>query len=279
MPFYFYFLLRLPIFFGIPNFATFFQYYLMKYFILFICLVFSSVLLLSNTPQTLFEQANLAYSKGQYLKAIEQYEAILKEGNQSEELFYNLGNAYYKTNKLGKAILNLERAVLINPTDEDATYNLALLKEQLPDQLDIVNDFFLKQWWQNFHTSFSSITWSILTLISLWIGIGSFVLWLFGSTRSKKKQGFLAGVVLLLLSLLFFFSSKSQGNMEQYSQKAIVLVEKVDLLNGPDIKSTKLLTIHEGLKVELLDQIGDWWKVKLSNGEQGWLPKEDLEEI
>ena len=237
------------------------------------------IFLIANTPQSLFEQANDAYTKGQYQTAIEQYEALLAEGNQSTELYYNLGNAYYKTQEVGKAILNLERALLLNPTDADAQYNLSVLNEQLSDQLDVVSDFFLKKWWMDFHSYFGSSTWSILTLISLWLGIGGFILWMLATVRKRKKQGFLGGIGLLLLSILFFFAAKSQGNLEMHSRKAIILEKQLALQNGPDVKSTSLLTLHEGLKVELLDQIGDWWKVKLSNGEQGWLPKSALEEI
>ena len=237
------------------------------------------LILLSNTSQTRFEQANDAYTKGQYKKAIEQYEAILAEENQSVELYFNLGNAYYKTQETGKAILNFERALVLNPSDEDAAYNVALINDQIPDQLDVVSDFFLKKWWLNFHTTFTSGTWSVLTLVGLWLGVGGLLLWLLGSTRSRKKLGFIAGISMLLLSTLLFFAANSQGNKEQNSRKAIVLVDKSEVRNGPDVESTALLPIHEGLKVELLDQIGDWWKVKLSNGEQGWLPMSDLEEI
>ena len=249
----------------------------MKFQLTFIFLL--PILLFANTPQSLFEQANDAYTKGQYQTAIEQYEAILAEGSQSTELYYNLGNAYYKTNEVGKAVLNLERALLLNPTDADTQYNLSVINEQLPDQLDVVSDFFLKKWWVNFHSYFGSTAWSTLTLISLWLGIGGFILWILATARKTRKQGFLGGIGLLLLSMIFFFAARSQGNLEMHSRQAVVLEEKLALQNGPDVKSTSLLTLHEGLKVELLDEIGDWWKVKLSNGEQGWLPKNALEEI
>lgn len=251
----------------------------MKYFFIPFYLLLFPILLLSNTPQTRFEQANDAYTKGQYKKAIEQYEGILAEGDQSAELHYNLGNAYYKSKEVGRAILNFERALVLNPSDSDTAYNIGLIKEQLPDQLDVVGDFFLKKWWQNVHSSLTATTWAVLTILGLWLGGGSFIVWLLGTTRGRKKQGFIAGLVLLILSTLFFFAAKSQGSKELNSRKAIVLAEKIEVRNGPDAESTTLLPIHEGLKVELLDQIGDWWKVKLSNGEQGWLPKSELEEI
>lgn len=242
-------------------------------------LFFFSTITATTTPQELFAQANEDYTQGQYQKAIDTYEAILATDNFSTEIYYNLGNAYFKTKQKGKAVLNFERALLANPSDEDAAYNLAILNQQLADNLDQVDTFFLKKWWQNFYRSASADFWSFLTLTFLWLGIGGLILWLLSKERAKKKQGFIGGIALLLLSLLFFFAARSQAYFEQNSQLAILVESVIDLRNGPDQQSTSILKIHEGLKVELLDQIDDWYKVKLSNGEQGWLPKESLEEI
>ncbi len=233
----------------------------------------------ANTPQELFDQANTAYTKGQYTKAIEQYEAILSSGNFSTEVYYNLGNAYWKNKQLGKAVLNFERVLKVAPSDADAAYNLAIVQEQLVDDLDVIGTFFLKKWWQSFYKTFSSLTWSILTLLTICASVGGLILWLLGTERNAKKKGFIGGLLLLGLSIIFFFAARSQGSFEANSQQAIVLETAIDLKNGPDPQSTKLISIHEGLKVHLLDKIGDWYKVKLSNGEQGWLPITAVEEI
>lgn len=233
----------------------------------------------ANTPQELFTSANEAYTKGQYTQAIEGYESIIESGQISKELYFNLGNAYWKNKQKAKAVLHFERALLLAPKDKDSAYNLALIREQLADDLDVVGTFFLTDWWQNFHRAFSSTLWSMLTIISIWLGIGGLVIWLLAEDRQRKKKGFFAGLALLMISLLVFLAARSQGNFEQHSQQAIVLETAISLRNGPDEKSTNLLTIHEGLKVELLDKIGEWYKVKLSNGEQGWLPGSAIEEI
>ena len=233
----------------------------------------------ANTPQEVFEQANTAYTKGQYTKAIEHYESILSGRDFSTEVYYNLGNAYLKNKQLGKAVLNFERVLKISPSDADAAYNLAIVQEQLVDDLDVVGTFFLKKWWQSFYQSLSSTVWSILTLLAVWGSVGGLVIWLLGKERNLKKKGFIGGLLLLALSIILFFAARSQGNFEVNSQQAIVLETIIDLKNGPDPQSTKLITIHEGLKVDLLDKIGSWYKVKLSNGEQGWLPITALEEI
>ncbi len=242
-------------------------------------LIFISTTPLLANPTTNFETANAAYQKGDYVTAITQYEHILKEGNYSEGLHYNLGNAYFKTNNLGKSILYYEKALLVAPRDADVLYNLTIAKAKTQDDLDQIGKFFLAEWWQGVHKSLSASVWGVLTIISLWTGIAGFILWLFGTSRERKKQGFIGGIALLLLSTLLYFLGNSQANFEQNSRTAIVLAKSIELKNGPDAQSTAVIDIHEGLKVELLDQIGDWYKVKLTNGDEGWLPMNSLEEI
>lgn len=230
-------------------------------------------------PTTDFETANIAYQKNDYTTAITQYENILKTGTYSEGLYYNLGNAYFKTNNLGKSILYYEKALLAAPSDADVLHNLAIAKAKTQDDLDRIGQFFLAEWWQGIHKSLGAGIWGILTILSLWAGIAGFILWLLGTSRKHKKQGFIGGIALLLLSTLLYFLGNSQANFEQNSRTAIVLEKNIELKNGPDTQSTAVIDIHEGLKVELLDQIGDWYKVKLTNGDEGWLPMNSLEEI
>lgn len=230
-------------------------------------------------PQRDFQAANEAYQEGNYGAAIQGYERILSEGNSSNEIYYNLGNAYFKSAIIGKAILNYERALLSRPNDGDTKFNLEIAQTRLEDDLETIGTFFLIEWWQNIHKLFSSAVWGVLTLISLWGGIAGLLLWLLGRTRDLKKQGFISGIGLLLVSTLLFFIGNSQANFEQNSQFAIILDKEVNLRSAPDEESNSILEIHEGLKVGLLDEIGTWQKVKLSNGDQGWLPKASFEEI
>ena len=253
---------------------------MINYFqILFTVLLLQCSTTLSADPQKLFSAANEAYQKGDFQTAIHHYEAILETGNYSTEIYFNLGNAYYKTKNLGKAILHYEKALLISPGDEDTRFNLTIAKEQTIDRLETIGRFFLKEWWQSLHHLFSAQTWSILNLLSIWGGVAGIILWLFGPSRLRKKQGFIGGISLLVLSVLLFLIARSQSNFEKDSSYAIVLVKEIELKNGPDPESTGILLVHEGLKIELLDEIGNWQKVKLSNGDQGWLPSESMGKI
>lgn len=244
----------------------------------FLLILISTTTLLAN-PTTHFETANAAYKKGDYSTAITQYESILKTDSYSEGLYYNLGNAYFKTNNLGKAILYYEKALLAAPRDADVLYNLEIAKAKTKDDLSRIGKFFLAEWWQGLHKSLSASVWGMLTVLSLWAGIAGFILWLLATSRERKKQGFIGGIALVLLSILLYFLGNNQANFEQNSRTAIVLENTIELKNGPDAQSTAVIDVHEGLKVELLDQIGDWYKVKLMNGDEGWLPMSSLEEI
>lgn len=253
----------------------------MKEIILFITIsIFLIIPVFSNEklPQV-FEEANNAYQKKDYALAIKKYESILEQNHQSAELHYNLGNAYYRMNQLGYAILHLEKAKLFAPNNEDINYNLELVRQKQKDEIEVLSPFFLKKWWNNVKNVLSLGAWTSIGLLFLWGGIAGLCFWLLGQTRKLKKWGFIGGIVGILLSILPFSLALSHHNTYQNSGFAILLEQSINLYSGPDAASTKLDELHEGLKVELLDKINDWYKVKLSDGEEGWLPEAVLETI
>jgi len=269
---------RLPL--NLPKFAAKnLETKMMRTTLLFILICFLPVSLFPNEIDQLFKEANQAYQDKENSEAIEKYEAILNEGYHSLDLYYNLGNAYYRNGEIGKSILNYERALLLNPNDGDVQFNLSLARQQLKDNFEVLSTFFLTRWWRSLRQLASSTSWSILAMLVLWTGIGGFVLWLMGQARKTKKRGFFVGVVCLVGSMFLFSLAFSRTKFEENSGQAIILSSTVSLQNAPDEASTQILQLHEGTKVKLLDQIGDWHKVKLSDGDQGWLPDKALEQI
>lgn len=225
------------------------------------------------------EQANEAYAAKKYDKAIQRYQQLLEQSGPSEVVFYNLGNSYYRKGELGKAVLFYEKALLLDPDDEDILHNLKVAKASSKDELEELPEFFLSRWWNNLRLLMSTTAWSILGLILLWLGIGGIILWLMGNSRQQKKQGFIAGISFLVLSVLPFSLVLSGANLERDSGYAVIMSVEIKLRSAPDSESKEILRLHEGTKVAVLDQIGDWHKVKLSNGEQGWLPNTSIEKI
>ena len=132
------------------------------------------------------------------------------------------------------------------------------------------------QLFKKFWTFYSIIVFGILTL---WLGISGIIYWLIGTARDLKKWGFFGGIVLIVLSAIPFGLAYSKSSFENNSGQAIIMEKRTALRSGPDAESTRIIELHEGTKVELLDEIGDWNQVKLSDGEKGWLETKAIEEI
>lgn len=225
------------------------------------------------------QRANEAYQAGDFAEAKRQYVALAEQGYQSEALYYNLANSYFRLDSLGKAVLYYERALLLDPGDADIQHNLEIVREQLPDEIDALPAFFLAKWWRNTSLAMSKSGWSTLALIAIWLGIGGLAIWLLGRERKFKKIGFVTGLILLVLGGVFFALAGSRVQLEDNSRRAVVMQTAVAMHSAPDEASEALMELHEGTTLRLLDQIGEWYKVELMDGNQGWLPKPAVEEI
>jgi len=239
------------------------------------------LIVFANDTAKIFQEANKLYKSNEFSTAIEKYESIETQGYRSAELHYNLGNAYFKINKLGKAILNYERALLISNVENrvDIKYNLELARKKLPDDIESLPQFFLKRWKNNLKQLATSKSWTMFALLFFWIGIGGLVVWLKGKNRLQKKIGFVGGLAILMFNALTFLMAIDGANEERNSSSAVIMSSEVNLRSAPDEVSNSIFLLHEGTSVELLDQIGEWYKVKLLNGEQGWLPMKVLEKV
>lgn len=243
---------------------------MLKHLLCAFCIfIFSSSVKASDAQ---FEQANQAYEKANYAFAIEQYENILAEGKYAPEIYYNLGNAYFKTGKLGKAILQYERTLRLNPDDATTQKNLSIAQVRIENLVQPLPPFFLARWWRGLRDSLSSSAWGGLVVLLLWLSLGGLAIWLLAKQRGYKKRGFLAGLVGLGLFLLTLLLAGQRMATENNSGHAIILQKEISLRDGADEDSPEIILLHEGTKIQLLDNIGDWHKVRLANGEQGWLP-------
>lgn len=244
----------------------------MKYLILVLGFVLISVQLFGfENNQDLVQSANEAYQAGDFKTAINQYEKLLSDGYQSADLHYNLANAHYRLNQVGKAVLHYEKAALLDPRDEDIQHNLEFVKKSLPDQLDVIPVFFVTRWWNELQKLSSPGGWAVIALLIFWGGIAGWILWLSSKHRKIRKRGFIAGVVLVLLSILPFTIAFNANKKQNNSQRAVVMVNQINLKSAPDEVSENLLELHEGTSLRILDEIGEWKKIRLSNGEEGWL--------
>jgi tetratricopeptide (TPR) repeat protein len=229
--------------------------------------------------QQLFQNANAAYQAGNFPLAVEQYETILTSGKLfSTELYYNLGNGYFRLNQTGRAILNYERAARLSPTDADIQTNLTVARGRVTDDIEAVSEVFFVKWYRLLRSLLTADAWATFGLFFLWLGGGGFAMWLLGKERQWKKRGFIVGCVALPLSLLIFLMTNNAAKITE-ATFGIVMSKETPFRNAPNENAAVTATLHEGIKVEIVDKIGELTKVKLANGEEGWVNAAEVEKI
>lgn len=232
----------------------------------------------ASVKDTLQEAEN-AYASEDYQKAIDTYESVLKSEGESAEVLYNLGNAYFKAGQIAPAILNYERALLIKPGDGDIRFNLNLSKQNTIDKIEPISDFFLVKWFNGVQNLFSVETWSTIGIISFCLFISCLILFFLGKWMLMKKIGFYLGLVLLFFIVMSnIFAAKQKQNLLNRTG-AIVFAPTVTVKSSPDASGTDLFILHEGTKVNIKNQLGDWHEVELEDGNVGWIQKKDIEII
>jgi tetratricopeptide (TPR) repeat protein len=224
-------------------------------------------------------KANKAYSAGSYTTAADLYNKVVAGGYEAPELYYNLGNAYFKMNDYARAILWYERAKRLDPGNEDIDFNLNVANTKISDKIDPLPELFYKRWLNGILHLYSVDMWATLGIFMFIAGLLGGVLYLVSHILILRKIGFWSAVVLLLLavfSLLFAWSSYS---FTKSTMEAIVFAPTITVKSSPDDKSTDLFVVHEGTKVRLLDNINGWYEIRIANGSVGWLPVTSLEKI
>jgi len=221
---------------------------------------------------SLMEKANQLYTAGEFNKAVSIYEQILMEGKESAELYFNLGNAYYKTGNVNHAILNYERAHLLAPNDEDIKFNLRIANQFVVDQIEQLPKPFFVRWRESVINSNSADSWGRISVFSFILTLILAGLFIFSKSSRIKRISFLSGILVLAVSVFSFtFAAKQKSNIANRKQ-AIVFCPRVTVKSSPSGTGTDLFLIHEGLKVEITDSLKNWKEIKLLDGNKGWLP-------
>ena len=233
-----------------------------------------------NYPDSLWNAANEAYAQERWEDAVNDYTAIAEASMESAPLWCNLGSAWYKSGNLGKAILCYERALKLDPSYEDAKYNLELLNAMKLDRLESVPELILTTWMKNLGRTLDSDSWAVCFLVFLVLTLAMVLLFILGSSATSRRAGFFTGVVCLLLAVASLSFSLWQKNEYMKADKAIIMKPVSSVKSSPSGDSAKdLFVLHEGTKVQVLDNVGGWSNIELSDGRQGWLPSSDIEII
>lgn len=227
----------------------------------------------------LFEQGNAAYQAENYTEAIRLYEDIIAYGYDSGPLYLNLGNAYYRTSQIGLAILSYERAARRMPNDPNVDFNLQLANLSVRDRIEAPPAFFLLRWYRAFVDLLSASGWAIIFSILLLIAITSFAVWLNFDLRRLRRLLRAIFVICGFLSLLTALMLFQKYHLETADDQGITISRTVSSLAAPQPGSTELFIIHEGTKVRILDSDGNWFKIELIDGKQGWVSNADVAKI
>lgn len=224
-------------------------------------------------------EGDSAYMRNDYASAIQIYENLLKQG-EAAEVYYNLGNSYYKADDIAKAILNYERALLLQPGNADIRVNLEIARSKTIDKVVSVPDIFFVSWTKSLINSLSVDAWAKCGVVFFILLLVSLYLFFFSKQIIWKKTGFIAGIAFLVFVVLSnVFASQQKSELTNRST-AIVLSPSVTVRSTPSESGTSLFILHEGHKVEIKDNsMREWKEIRLEDGKVGWVPSISIEVI
>ncbi len=221
-------------------------------------------------------KAEKEYDTRQYKKAIGDYEQLIKQGYNSDKLFYNLANAYYRNNELGKAIYNYERAKKINSNDEDIKNNLTLAYSKTIDKIETKENFFISAVKTNVLSSFTTNSWAWLSIL---LSAATFLfLFIFISAPSLvlKRLSFFISLMAIIGFFIVYFLGYSAVNAKRQNNFAIITAPQTKVFTEPTLISASKFGLHEGTRVRIIENNADWVLIKLENGNEGWLKASEV---
>jgi|WetSurMetagenome_2_1015567.scaffolds.fasta_scaffold326440_1 tetratricopeptide (TPR) repeat protein len=223
-----------------------------------------------------FNKGVISFTSGNYKEALQLWTEIYNTGYRSSNLDFNIGNANFKLNNIPAAILFYERAYLLNPTDEDINYNLQIARTLIVDRFQEIPELFFIKWYNFVSLILSTNTWSRISLISFIIFILALSLYIYSLNYRYKVLGFWLAFSFVVLSLTSYTLSSRNKILVYDSHKAIISSPLVNGKSSPDKSGTDLFVLHEGTKVSIEDEVGEWLEIRLTDGNIGWVPLNSL---
>lgn len=244
-----------------------------------IALLISAGTVFAQNPEQVFQQGNMLYQQGSLEEARKAYETLLGQGYVSGELYYNLGNVYYRTGSIARGILFYERAARFIPQDEDLQHNLTLANLRITDRIEPTPRLFIWDAWDGMKNALSlqGMTW--LTFFVYLILIACVALLLLGGGYTVRRIGLIGaavvGVLFLVLLALFVGRLADLGATDE----AILMASVATVKNSPDPKSSDAFVLHSGVKLRVIDRVSEWVNIRLADGKQGWVERSTIEVI
>ncbi|MDE6525850.1 MAG: tetratricopeptide repeat protein [Muribaculaceae bacterium] len=255
----------------------------------FIAIATIAVAALHCSALTTGERADSAYNKENYREAIELYRQSIEQDGKSVTAYYNLGNAYFRNDNPGKAVLSYERALRLDPTDADARQNLEFVRSRIQDKPEDDTAFFARIL-RDLRNSFTPDVWAWTAFTLFVLLLGAIALYIFSRNVAARKTGFFGGIVVLVLFVYTLTTAYDSMATASSHESAVVTAPSTQLSSAPRAARTasdKVVAIHEGTKVEIVDSVATpddpvspvWYNVKINNGTKAWLRASDVERI
>jgi hypothetical protein len=232
-----------------------------------------------ETTNEKFNKASGLYSSGKYKEALDEWMSLYDAGARSANLDFNISNAFFKTSNIPGSILFYERALLLSPADEDIQYNLQIARTMVVDKFIEIPELFFINWYNFLSLTLSTNLWAKISITSFILCLFALSIYIYSSRYRFKVIGFWLAIFLLVLSIASVSFSIRNRNLIYNNPKAIIFSPLVNGKSSPDNSGTDLFVLHEGTKVTIEDQVGEWYEIRLSDGNKGWVPANSLEKI
>lgn len=225
------------------------------------------------------QNADTEYQKGNYQQAIKDYNELLTKG-VSADLYYNLGNAYYRSDNITKAVIAYERALMLSPGDNDIRFNLQFARSKTIDKIAPESEMFFVTWYRSLVNYTNVDNWATTAIVSIVLALLLVLLYLFGPRMILRKIGFFGAILFLFVFLFSNLFAYQQKQQLENRTGAIVIAPSVNVKKTPARNGTDQFVIHEGTHVDITDKSMTGWRgVRLDDGREGWIQTNKIEEI
>jgi len=226
--------------------------------------------------QNLFEEGNALYNKGQYAEAIEKYETILDTNQHSAEVYFNLANAHYKLNNIAPSIFYYEKALQLDPEDQEIQNNRLFAENMTIDSFVEIPKVGFSRIFNNIITYFTFDTWALLSIVFVFLFVAFYLIYYFSYNTNRKRLAFVFSLFSLIFILVCLTLAFQRFALDKRDNPAIVFAQETKLKAGANTNSDEVMRIHEGTKVQVLESFESWKKVELPDGTSGWISAEDI---
>ncbi len=245
----------------------------------FISFMLMSLVPQSQTIDSKLLQAEQLYNTSKYDSAALLYQSVIDSGYQSPELYYNLGNTYFKLQEIPTAILFYEKALKLDPNNDGIVHNLKLCNTLIPDRIDEVPRIFFIRWYQGLYNYLPIDVWAFIGLGFFFLASFFILFYFLSSVTIIRKFGFWVALIFVMISAFTFFLTTQKYSSFKQHNEAIIFTPSITVKSSPAESSVDLFVIHEGTKVMILDKVGTWRKIKIQNGSIGWIESENMQLI